>query len=520
MFARIAALVYLPAAFAFSQTSSVENVKITAPDAANFDAFGMSVAIDADTAVVGAHYSPAGVQRGAVYVYVRGGTNWVFQKKLTASDGSGGDLFGFSVAIQGDTVLVGALNKAYVYTRSGTNWSERTRLVGSDTAGGDRFGSSVAISGDTFVIGAVADDDPVAGNEAGSAYFFVESGTNWVEQQKISADDKIANGEFGYSVSLDGDFAIVGARYDDDAGAFSGAAYVYVRSTNIWTVQAKVVSDDLAAGDVFGGSVSIDGDIAVIGAYGADVPTDDEGAAYVFMRSGTNWVQSQKLVANERMIDDQFGYSSRLSGNTIVVGSWFDDANGSDAGAAYVFNRVNGIWAQTQRLTASDGASGDQFGNSIGFSANTIWVGAWLDDGFTGAAYVYFQVASNGVPYAWLAEHLTHSTNDYDAATILDSDGDGVWNWEEYWTGTNPTNGTSFLNVESIEYEPPLVRLIWSHDQVDPELLPLTVQKRTNMTEGVWEFASDYYPANGTAIWDEPLTSTNYFYRVVSTNAP
>ena len=211
------------------------------------------------------------------------------QAKLTASDATAGDRFGFSVSIDGNTAVVGALlhdddglssGSAYVFVRSAGIWTQQAKLTASDAAANDLFGISVAIDGDTAVIGASGDRD--AGFNTGSAYVFVRSGTSWTQQAKLTAGDAAADDTFGFSVSIDGDTAVVGAPFDDDAGNFSGSAYVFVRSGTSWTQQAKLTASDAAAGDLFGFSVSIDGDTAVVGVLLDDDAGTSSGSAYVF----------------------------------------------------------------------------------------------------------------------------------------------------------------------------------------------------------------------------------------------
>jgi hypothetical protein len=201
------------------------------------DFFGNSVSISGDTAVVGAYEDDDdGWSSGSAYVFVRDVTTgtWTEQAKLTASDAAGGDKFGYSVSVSGDTVLIGAYwdddagfqsGSAYVFVRSGSTWTEQAKLTASDGAAGDYFGDSVSVSGDTALIGAYRDD--YAGTYSGSAYVFVRSGSTWTQQAKLTASDGAAWAYFGHSVSVSGDTALIGAAWDSDAGGNSGSAYMY-----------------------------------------------------------------------------------------------------------------------------------------------------------------------------------------------------------------------------------------------------------------------------------------------------
>jgi uncharacterized repeat protein (TIGR01451 family) len=340
--------------FVRSGTSWTEQQKLFASDAVASTGFGFSVSASGDTVVVGAVRDVPPFGPGSAYVFVRSGTTWSQQQKLLASDGAQGDFFGQSVSVSGDTVVVGAYRddtpagvdagSAYVFVRSGTTWSEQQKLVASDGAQGDLFGNSVSISGDTVVVGAYGDDTP-AGSFAGSAYVFVRSGTSWTQQQKLLASDGAQNDHFGFSVSISGDTVVVGADGDDTpAGGDAGSAYVFVRS-GTWTQQQKLLASDGAAFDIFGSSVSVSGDIAVIGAPFHDTPVTpsgpDAGSSYVFVRSGTSWVEQQQLLAPDAAERDEFGWSVSVSASTVVVGAhWDDTPSGTDAGSAHVFRRV------------------------------------------------------------------------------------------------------------------------------------------------------------------------------------
>ena len=246
-----------------------------------------------DTIVVGAHsYDDNGADSGAAFVFTRTGTTWTEQAKLTASDGAAGDRFGVSVAIANDKIVVGAdkdntdngasSGSAYVFMRTGTTWTVQAKLMASDGAAFDQFGSSVAIAGDTVVVGASFDDDTDNGTNNGSAYVFIHTGTTWTEQAKLMASDGNGEDRFGISVAIAGDTIVAGAVYDDDKGDSSGSAYVYTRTETTWTQQAKLTASDGGAGDWFGYSVAIAGDTIVVGAYGDNDNGDDSGSAYIY----------------------------------------------------------------------------------------------------------------------------------------------------------------------------------------------------------------------------------------------
>ena len=205
---------------------------------------------------------------------------------------------------------------------------EMAKLIAEDSASNDFFGFSIALSDDTAVIGALRDDDN--GVDSGSVYVFTRFGTNWSQQTKFTATDSGAGDEFGGHVALDGDIAVIGARHDDDKGVDSGSAYVFTRSGTAWSQQAKLTASDGAAGDEFGYSVAISGDTAVIGAPRDDDKSDDSGSAYVFTRSGSTWSQQAKLEATDGAAGDVFGISVAISGDTVVIGADLADEKGSN----------------------------------------------------------------------------------------------------------------------------------------------------------------------------------------------
>jgi hypothetical protein len=404
-----------------------EQQKLTALDAAAGEGFGWSVAISGDTAVIGApEDGDAGDASGAAYVFVRSGGVWSQQQKLTAADGAAFVRFGRSVAVSGDTAVVGAAgagptggNSAYVFVRNGTTWSQQQKLTASDGAALDGFGSSVAVAGEMAMVGALLND--AAGQDSGAAYVFVRNGSTWTEQQKLTASNGTAGDQFGWSVAVSGETAVIGARGD---GGFSGAAYVFVRNGSTWTEQQKLTAADGAIFNEFGSSVAISGETAVIGA--DDELGSNSGAAYVFVRGGTTWSEQAKLTASDGIASDLFGTSVAISGDTVMVGA----SNAGSVGAAYVFVRSGSVWTEQQKLTAADAAFSDLFGWSVAMSGDTVVVGAISGDSAvdnTGAAYVFVRGADALTPQ--LTDQLEADQEDAaQGATVTragDINGDG-----------------------------------------------------------------------------------------------
>ena len=333
--------------------------KLTASDAEASEFFGKSVAIDGDYIVVGAYQESDVIQSGAAYVYSRnsgGPDNWGEVKKLTASDGQSHDFFGCSVGISGDYVVVGAnrvdgagtdRGAAYIYGRNfggADNWGEMAKLTASNPDDFAYFGDSVSISGDHAVVGAFMEDS--GGTYRGAAYIYNRNsgGANaWGEVKRLTASDAVDHDQFGFSVAIDGNYAIVGARHKAGAASQSGAAYIYGRDSggaDNWGEVAKLTASDAQLSDCFGSSVSISGDYVVVGAVFKDGSGPDQGAAYIYARDyggADNWGEVMKITASDAEDDDRLGNSVSISGDYAVVGAEFEDGGGTDRGAIYIF---------------------------------------------------------------------------------------------------------------------------------------------------------------------------------------
>jgi hypothetical protein len=365
------------------------------------------------------------------------------QAYLKASNTGAGDQFGYSVAISGDTVVVGAWNEdsnatgvngtqsdnsasaagaAYVFVRSSGTWTQQAYLKASNTGAGDNFGYSVAISGDTVVVGAQNEASNATGvngtqsdnsaSAAGAAYVFVRSSGLWTQQAYLKASNTGAGDNFGYSVAISGDTVVAGAYFEgsnatgvtgsqsDNSATRAGAAYVFVRSSGTWSQQAYLKASNTEANDFFGRSVSISGDTVVVGANRessnatgvngteSNNSAASSGAAYVSVRSSGTWSQQAYLKASNAEAYDQLGWSVAISGDTVVVGALGEagDATGgqsnnsaSYAGAAYVFVRSSGTWTQQAYLKASNAEANDYFSYSVAISGDTVVAGAYQE---------------------------------------------------------------------------------------------------------------------------------------------
>jgi hypothetical protein len=365
-------------AYVFTRSDGVwsQQDKIIGADTIDLDFFGDSVAVSGDKAVVGApEDDDAGNATGSVYVFTRSGGIWSQQAKFATTDTAADDEFGYSVAISGNTAVIGAIgdNSAYVYTRTGWAWALQAKLTVPDVVGFDQFGGSVAVLGDIIVVG--ADRDEVAG----SAYVFERSGGEWSLAAKLKASDGASGDRFGNSVAISGETIVVGAYLD----FLGGSAYVFTRSDGIWSEQAKLTASDRLTGDDFGYSVSVSGDTAIIGAPFDDHSSfnDIHGSAYVFTRTGGVWSEQAKLIASDPDREDRFGWSVAISGDTAIVGAELGDDAGDNSGSAYVFTRSGDTWSEQTKLAPSDAATGDRFGISVSIVDNLAAIGAFRNDG-------------------------------------------------------------------------------------------------------------------------------------------
>lgn len=416
-FADVAANTDQGAAYVFVRTGVVwaEQTKLTAADGAAGDEFGGTVSISAETVIAGAANDSVGANaaQGSAYVYVRTGMIWSQQTQLTSAGGSAGDRFGTSVSVSGQTAIVGAIasdigsnidqGAAYVFARSGIVWTQDSKLVSSNGFGGDSFGSGVAIEGEIAVVGAFLHD--TGGNvDQGSAYAFRVLNSSWQQEALKVASDGAANDNFGFSVAISGDTAVVGSYHDDAPLTDQGSAYVYVRTGTTWTQQAKLTASDGAANDNFGVAVSIYGDTIIVGSHLDDGAFTDQGSAYVFVRTGGAWSQQAKLVAPDGAQDDIFGFCVDIFGDTAVVGATFDNGAFADQGSVYVYVRSGAIWTQQAKLVAADAGATDLFGRSVDLYGDTLAIGADLDNvtfADQGSVYVFVR---NGLVWSQQAK--------------------------------------------------------------------------------------------------------------------
>jgi hypothetical protein len=377
------------------------------------DRFGTSVAIDGDLAIIGAYTDDeAALDAGAAYVFRFNSTSgfWEQETKLLAPDAASGDRFGISVDIvdgADDLVVISAYlddhtggdsGSAYVFRRVGAgSWSFEQKIVPADLAAGDNFGRSAALvatsGGDVVCVGSPMDDD--GGSATGSAYVFRKVGAGtWTQEAKFLATDVLPNDNFGQSVDIgaasNGDlYAIVGNWHDDDIASNAGSAFVHRKvGAAAWTQLPKLVAADAAIEDQAGFAVALafpdaTTTLAIVGAWKANAPGSNTGAAYVFADTGGGFAQETKLVASDVELEANFGVSLDADADAVIVGAYTDDAGALDAGAAYIFRRADGgaTWSEEVKLIAPTPIANDQMGWSVSIDGLRALAGAWQIDG-------------------------------------------------------------------------------------------------------------------------------------------
>ena len=430
----------------FTQTN-----KIVASDRMISTEFGRAVAITNNYAVVGvrledndAEGKNSMLDAGAVYIYERSSDNkWKQVQKIVASDRTPGANFGWSVAISGNTIVVGAIYErfdaagrnesgaegaAYVYER-GTDgiWKQTQKILSSAREGHNYFGTAVGVDGNIIVVSAPGHsrdsterDDNTVG-DAGAIFVFEKRGNNWRRTYKLVASDRQFAAGLGNSVAINGNYVIAGAtgQHTDVNGGnrmeTAGAAYIWERMDDgKWGKAKKLVASDRTPYDDFGSSVAINGDNAIVGANGVTLKKTDEnndpnsGEAYIFSRTENGeWKEVMSIIPNDRKDRDFFGNSVGVSGNYAIVGSPIGDTKNRDVGVIYIYwKNPQGKWVQSQKISAADERNFSNFGGAIAIHKGFIITGAHIEprdvagkneQSNAGAAYVFMR-AERGTP--------------------------------------------------------------------------------------------------------------------------
>ncbi|CAJ1350235.1 unnamed protein product, partial [Effrenium voratum] len=374
-----------------------KEVRLHSEERSYADSFGRSVSISGDTVAVGAPGdNDRGEFSGAAYVFFRKADTFTEQAKLTADDGFKESYFGNDVSISGDVILVGAyrdsLNgkkdsgSAYIFRRELDVWDQEAKLTPEDVAEGQQFGFRVDLFGSRALI-----LSGKAKNTSATAYLF-ERGKKkqWVLRAKLAAPKELKNtSDFGSSLSQNADTIMIGAEEDGPEGHRSGAIYVYSRNGSNWSQPEKLVADDSAPGDHFGCSVSISGNLSLVGAYGHSSKGKGSGAAYIFRKEGKRWVLQQKLIPEDSDANDGFGKSVSISGSLAAVGAFGDEHSGVDqSGSGYIFVQQGQKWVQQSKVSPSKAKAGAKFGQAASISGHMASFSSASEQAFVFPAFL------------------------------------------------------------------------------------------------------------------------------------
>ena len=380
-----------------------EEVKLTASDSAAGDRFGGTVSISGDKAIVGSPRDDDGCpiddpitprneadcDVGAVYIFEKISGTWTEVAKLTASDGAAGDNFGRTISISGDKAIVGSpfhddngsdSGSAYIFEKISGTWTQQAKLASPDASFGDVFGISVSISGEKVIVGATGEGSC---GPTGAAYIFEKISGTWTHQAKLQPTTCSFFTFWGAAVSISGDKVIL--------AGFKLPIHIYEKVSGTWTEVAKLTASDLVTQNSFGEDISISGDKVIVGNAQSN---SGFGSAYIFEKPVGDWVdatEDAKLTVSDGD-PNVFGNGVSISGEKVILGAVGDDDNGSESGAAYIFEKVSGTWEEVGKLTASDGAAGDFFGFAVSLSGDLAIVGARHDDDNgldSGSAYIF-----------------------------------------------------------------------------------------------------------------------------------
>lgn len=440
---------------------------------------GYAVALSGDTAILASRDADPGAveNAGAAYVFTTSdeGTTWSQQQKLEADNPTSEDRFGFAVAIRGNICAItcpgddtaGSFNfgGVYVWKRVSTTWSIQQKIFPGDLVNADQLGDSISMSSDstTMAIGCM-NSDPGALSAAGAVYIYVtaDGGDTWTFEQKLIASDKAASDRFGWAVGVDGDKCIVGVRYRHTSGqADSGAVYTFTRSGTTWTQEEILTANTPEANAAYGYSVSIDGNLMVVGCYGEDAVNVNSGTAYLYKTTdgGATWVQKHRVLASDAVTGDLLGYTVAIGGNLALIGSNSIDPGGlANAGAVYAFSTSDSgdTWTEDQKLIPPDIEAGDSFGKAAAIDGTLAIISAYYSHPEAtvdaGSAYAYkygpvesfvtgpFYVATTDTNHIDLASkaHINSVTIDNTEPTnttlgaLISFDGRSTW---KYWDG-------------------------------------------------------------------------------------
>ncbi len=492
----------------FSGILSAQNwqeiITLASSDGVENDDFAYCVSISGDYAIVGAHNEDEDINgdnyllnAGSAYIFFNNEGVWEEIQKIVASDRGQEDNFGKAVSISGDYAVVGAFREdedinggntltsagsAYIFFNNAGIWEETQKITASDREAANYFGRNVSMCENYIIIGAYENTTDASGgnsiSKAGASYIFYNNIGTWEETQKIVASDRAFEDRFGASVAISNNYAVVGAYYEDEDETGSntlndaGSAYIFYNNEGTWQEVQKIAASDRATQDYFSSDVAVYGDYIIVGAWYEDEDEsggntmENSGSAYVFFNNEGVWEETQKLTASDRNIQDVFGLSVSVSGDYAIINSYNDDedANGENfldcAGSAYIYYNNAGAWEEIQKIVASDRAEGDLFSRTVAIDGNRIITGAYGKNTFTGKIYFYEQEPT-------LIKTL--SQNDI---LIYPNPTTGVFNLKAFESSRNI--GTGSLSVEITNVTGQIIK----HLSIDNEHLTLDLSEQ------------------------------------------
>lgn len=383
-------------AFQLPAQSFFEIEKLVPNDIDDNDMFGSAVAIDNGQAVVAAGGKN---NEGMIYFFEQVDGHWTENGEMGPAQTDTGTGFGKSVSLDEEYGIVGywyaneyanASGCAYILYNDNGNWTKQQKLLPDTGFYQDRFGNAVDIYGNYAVVGAQFE---ARNGHYGAAYIFYNNNGSWELQQKLTANDATFGDSFGSSVAIHENYVMIGAKGVDNNATNTGAVYIYERTGSTWQQTDKVFASDNELGIRFGHSLSMDGDFAVVGAPSGEMVINAPfGYAYIFENVGGNWQEVAKLTASDQEGGDEFGHSVSIKCDRVVVGAWYTDDLGTSSGSAYIFVNNQGTWEEDQILVASDGGAFNLYGSAVGISCENVIVGEphnSVNGSNSGTAYIY-----------------------------------------------------------------------------------------------------------------------------------
>ena len=524
--------------FTRSGTTWTEGQAIFPADGEADDYFGYSVALDGDTALIGAPLdsSPTVPDSGSARVWIHNGSQWVEQATLRQQVATTGDSFGSSVAVDGDTALVGApgddslAGSANVFTRNGTLWAHRAKLViGANVI---RFGWSVGLSGNTAVGSGFwyRPENLPAVPYTGSAAVFTGSGSSWALQQRLGSDSGTDEKGFGMSAAVDADTVLIGAYWDQDAvyGYIDSRVHAFSRAAAVWSPQGHLDAGDGKYRTHFGSALAFEGDVAV---FGTDEDTTPRGyragAAYVMTRTAGVWTNAGRFYPADGKIHDRFGVSAAIQGDTILVGSNYATVPDSPVdnprfGRVYLYKKIGGVWTEHAHFDnpAPHGDSG-MYGAAIAISGDTVAIGDHYEGPgilhTAGCVYTYTLSGDTWSFEAKLVAETRATIGFFGRSLALDGDhllagaagqwrgemfhrSGGVWTRQPAILPEQPASG--FANAVALDGGTALVSILRSNEFAEPLRRAVEVHV---LSAGAWT-------RQATLVPNDPDSNANFGY--------